>query len=168
MTFYSHQTRFAELIGSEKHEIIDTIAYYQKHQDSSLRIPSEDEISTITESPLTISWFNHLFSKKHWIDCPIAPDVLLRVNANAYADVTEYAATARATQRRARLFKLYGSSPHVRLFIPEQVINAMESYDWAQHQRDVETMLDARMRTIAGMNAEKSCIGQLVSNEPIH
>jgi len=144
-------------IGSPT-EIINTLQYY-KERDANvpdaikIEIPPKDSLLQLSEINITCCF--PLAVKDHMFDATIEDRVTLQVNANAF-DYVRSISQRHDQLKRADLYKFTAGAPIFGIFLlPEGIMHNMQTYNWAQHEKQVHEWKEIRKHELNDAQARR-------------
>jgi hypothetical protein len=141
---YRPANTMTTLVGMEKSDIISTIEYYIHARHEGLIKPGESDIAE--ENSISIEVASPLTHMDQYISAPIREGVELYVNANAYPylmDIVSDFDTFLKDNKRAELYKFNADLGGMWL-LPRFIMDGIGSYDWKQHEQQMEEWLHQR------------------------
>jgi len=129
-------------IGTNKKQVKNTIEYYIKERGQVLDIPSDSDISELTE--INISCALPLAHMKQNLRAEIRNNVIFWINANAF-DYVQRVSQNYEGLKRGDLFKFVPGVDFFGLFfLPEYIMEGLRDYDWGRHMEQVRKWLGRR------------------------
>ncbi len=134
----------AVFVGNNKEQIKQTVKHYADRGDQKeLVVPTEREILEL-QGDINVTVALTMAHVDHNVSARVRPRAVFHVNANAI-DYVQRVASDYEKLKRGDLFKFEpGLSALGLYFLPEDVMQGLRSYDWSQHQSQIEKWLTQR------------------------
>ncbi len=155
---YFHRDNLISYIGS-RYEIESVFKHYKKIKNLNLRRPKHwtqpDEI--------LIRCMNPWGSELHNFEVQLTQQIKLIINVNVYEDVILQAFNYESV-KRGEMYKFITGAigPFNLWYVSEDFFQAMQTYDWNQHNEFIEKKLEERMRILGNNHYLKANSNKLI------
>ena len=134
LSYTPKDVRGVWFLGTNLDQIIKTLEYYEARKDGiKFSIPAASDITEIDSVEFDVVY--SFGSTTQFFNAPLMDNVTLRVNANAFLEVSHYFKEPEEF-RRGELYK-FCPNEHALVFLPPAIVEAGKKYDWSQHRRQV-------------------------------
>lgn len=146
---YIEPTSMSRFLGSTPQQIQDTLRYYKYERGKDrVKIPSLDQIPIMTDAMIVAT--TSVSSGHQRIEISLTEGLVMAVNASAYTDVVMFPYKT-AGNLRGSLYKFAVPTEISQWFISQEVVDLIQSYDWRQHQAQMEQWIDQLHRGKPGL-----------------